>query len=209
MKLTFRLLLLSGVLATASFADITGTVYQNVPNPGNAGDVANMAANLPQATFTTAAINYNSSVTGYTPALFLNNPTFTNPQNGFNPNASFNNTEVVLNGSIFLNSGINSFVVGHDDGVVLSIAGIGTVVNNPGPTGFTNTPFNVTNPGAAGLFNFTLDYAECCGAPAVLLFQVNGSTVGGSVPEPGSVVLVGTFLVGFGFAARRKIGKSS
>jgi len=194
-------------LTTSSFAQVNGTIYQNIPDPGNAGDAANQGALLPQASFTSPAISYNSNVTGYTPALFLNNPTFMNPQNSFDANANLNNSEVVLTGSVFLNPGINSFVVGHDDGVVLTIAGIGTVVNAPGPTGFTNTPFNVSNPGAAGLFPFTLDYAECCGAPAVLLFQINGTTIGGPVPEPSSIVLIATALVGGAFAFRRRISK--
>jgi len=190
-------------VAAVSFAQINGTIWQNTPDAGNAGDPANRSSALPNATFTSTAINYNSNVTGYTPALFLNNPVFSNQHNGFNPNASFNNTEVELTGSVFLNSGNNSFVVGHDDGLTLSITGIGLVVNQPGPTGFTNTPFNVNNPGAAGLFSFTLDYAECCGAPAVLLWQINGSTVG-SVPEPSSMVLFSTVLGGAAFLLRRR-----
>jgi len=205
MRILAFVLLALLTLTSSSFAQVSGTIYQNIPNPGNAGDPLNQGAALPQATFTSGAINYNSSVTGYTPALFLNSPTFTSPLNGFNANGSLNNTEVVLTGSLFLNSGNNSFVVGHDDGVVLSIAGIGTVVNQPGPTGFTNTPFNVNNLGAAGLFNFTLDYAECCGPPAVLLFQINGNTIGGPVPEPSSLVLIATGLVGGFLALRRKI----
>jgi PEP-CTERM motif len=192
-------------LTTSSYGQVSGTVYQNIPQPGDAGNLLNQGSSLPQASFVSPAINFNSNTTGYTPALFLNSPTFTNPLNMFDPNGNLNNTEVVLTGSIFLNSGNNSFVVGHDDGVVLTIAGIGMVVNAPGPTGFTNTPFNVNNPGAAGSFNFTLDYAECCGPPAVLLFQINGGTVGGSVPEPSSLVLIATGLVGGALAFRRKI----
>jgi hypothetical protein len=205
MRILAFVLLTLLALTSSSFAQVNGTVYQNIPDPGNAGDLANQGPGLPQASFVSPAINFNSNVTGYTPALFLNNPTFTNPLNSFNPNASFDNTEVVLTGSIFLNSGNNSFVVGHDDGVVLTIAGLGTVVNAPGPTGFINTPFNVNNPGAAGSFPFTLDYAECCGPPAVLLFQINGTTIGGPVPEPSSLVMITTGLVGGALAFRRKI----
>ncbi|MGH9416869.1 MAG: hypothetical protein ACRD01_09600 [Terriglobales bacterium] len=81
-------------------------------------------------------------------------------------------------------------MVGHDDGVVLSIAGIGTVVNAPGPTGRVETPFNVPNSGTADEFNFTLDYAESCGGPADLIFAVNDQNLG-AVPEPATVALMG------------------
>jgi hypothetical protein len=104
-------------------------------------------------------------------------------------------------GTVGLVSGNNSFVVGHDDGVVLTIAG-STVVNAPGPTGFDATPFNVVNPGPTGNYSFTLDYAECCGAPGILEFSINNVVVG--TPEPATMAILGTGLAGLGFLRRRK-----
>jgi hypothetical protein len=96
-------------------------------------------------------------------------------------------------------------VVAHDDGLTLSIDGIGMVVNAPGPTGEAHTPFNVFAP-SAGDYTFTLDYAECCGAPAVLEWDINQQIVG-QAPEPGSIVMFGTGLLGVASTLRRKLRK--
>lgn len=203
------------LLATApplAHADITNAVvYTGIPNAGNAGDPANMAATLPSANFTigTLGIDFNSGPSPYTVQGFLNNPTFSSQVNGFTPSASADNIELVITGTIFLNSGANSFEVGHDDGVVLTMPGIGSgtfgnIVNQPGPTGLVTTPFTVNNTGAAGNFAFTLDYAECCGPPADLIFDVNNAPVG-ATPEPASFVLLGSGLLAAAGVVRRRL----
>jgi hypothetical protein len=214
MKLSFRALsvascmavLLAAIAPLAQADVLTATVYTNIPNAGNSGDPANSGPTLPSANFTVGplGIDFQSQVTGYTPAGFLNNPTFSNQVNGFDPNATANNIEVIISGTLFLNAGNNSFEVAHDDGVVLTVSGIGTVVNAPGPTGEVTTPFNVFNPGAAGTFNFLLNYAECCGAPADLIFEVNNAPIT-STPEPSSIALFGTGLLAAAGIARRRL----
>jgi hypothetical protein len=119
------------------------------------------------------------------------------------------NSHVTLTGTIGLLSGMNSFVVGHDDGVVLTIAGFGTVVNAPGPTSFSTSPFTVNNPGAAGNFAFTLDYNECCGGPADLEFAINNVVIGSGVPEPGTWAMMLLGFAGLGFAFRQSRRKVS
>ncbi len=185
--------LVFGLSAFALANPITGIVYQGVPDAANAGDSLNMAAGLPNAQFTVGVggINFQSPPSSYTTSAFLGNPTFINQLNGFAPNGTADNNEVVLTGQIYLDSGVNSFQIGHDDGVVLTIGGgIGNVVNQPNATSFVLTSFNINNPGAAGLFDFTLDYAECCTAPADLEFAFNNQPVG-QVPEPSSLALLG------------------
>jgi PEP-CTERM motif len=213
MEVSFRFISLVPCMAVLlaaplAHAQITGIVYQGIPDASNAGDAANMAGTLANASFTVGAggIDFLSPPAAYTTSAFLNNPTFTSPANGFNANGTVDNNEVVLTGTLFLNAGNNSFLVGHDDGVVLNIAGFGTVVNAPGPTSFSTSPFTVDNTGAAGNFNFTLDYAECCGPPADLEFQVNNSTIGGTTtPEPSSFVLFGSGLLAAVGMVRRRL----
>src|SRR6516162_6693969 len=167
--------LLAIASAIASVASVQlGRLWINNPNPGDASIVP---PGSPDAEFATGAINYDSRVNGYTISDFLNNPTFINQSAAFiangGGNASADNIFIQLSGTVGLQAGNNSFVVEHDDGVVMNIAGFGNVVNEPGPTAPDTTPFNVFNPGPAGNFDFTLNYTECCGPPAVLLLSIN------------------------------------
>lgn len=202
-----------GTLAFSTFAwaDLTGTVYEGIPNSGNAADPANQGSGLASATFTSTGINYCSgysdiscSSAAYNVSAFLNSPTFSNEVNGFSPTASLLNTEVVLTGSIFLTSGANNFEVAHDDGLTISVNTIGLVLNDGGPTGPALTPFTITAP-STGLYTFTLDYAECCGSPAVLQWVYpNGAPIG-AVPEPTNVGLVLFGALGVAVLVRRKL----
>jgi hypothetical protein len=199
-KLAICLLVVFAVgTALAGANTLNGAVYQNIIDPNDANDPANWNTAGPYATFLTTAINFDSRVTGYTPTAFLNGPVFTG-FNSFDPNADLNNTEVVITGLQFLQSGPNYFYVTHDDGVYIELPGVSFTFDQPGPTSPITEYFTVNNPGAAGLYAFTLNYAECCGAPAVLVSNL------GSVPEPGTLALVGSGALGLAGLLRRKLG---
>jgi hypothetical protein len=212
----FRATLAVATLATfamfasgPSQAQVSGTIWLGDTSDNAGACTVCNAANPLQATFTvpTSGINFqinNSDVN--TVSQFLNGATLSNPSIG---SMTMDNSHVELTGTIGLLAGMNSFVVGHDDGVVLTIVGFGTVVNAPGPTSFSTSPFTVNNPGAAGNFAFTLEYNECCGGPADLEFAINNVVIGGGVPEPSTWAMMLLGFAGLGFAFRQSRRKAS
>jgi hypothetical protein len=190
------------VAAGAAHAGVTGGSVWINDFSDNASVIPGGA---PDSTFTTSAINYESSVGGYTIGGFVNDPTGTHFSNPSVAGDNLDNTHFQFVGTVGLLAGDNTFDVIHDDGLVLTIfGGIGTVVNEPGPTAPVDTPFTVHNPGAAGNFAFQLDYNECCGPPATLIWKINDVVVHGGVPEPATwaMMLMGFF--GLGAIVRAK-----
>ena len=189
-------------LASAANAVITVSIYDNQPAAAANATIAQAAGLVANAMTTVNTINFtdapgNDSTT-FTIGAFLNNPI------GLSPAVAghiLNDTYFLFTGQTYLNAGANSFVVPHDDGLQLFIAGIGLVVDQPGPTAPVNTPFTVTAP-TAGLYDFTLSFGETAGGPSVLQFDVNGSP--GGVPEPASWALLLTGFSMVGFAMRRR-----
>jgi hypothetical protein len=112
-------------------------------------------------------------------------------------------TSTLLNftGNVTVTNG-DPFTVTHDDGLTL-IIGPNTVINLPGPhSPVTDT---VTYTGPTGTFGFQLVYGECCGGPAVLQVALPLSNT--AVPEPATMLLVGSGLIGLAGYARKKIKK--
>ena len=201
--------------ATPSQAQVTGTIWLNDTsnNAAACNNCGNTASNPLQSNFTVGAggINFQTTVNNSdntTVSQFLNGAALSNPAIA---NLVIDNSHITLHGTIGLLSGINTFQIGHDDGVVLSVTGINggaPVLSAPGPTGFVLTPFTINNPGAAGNFAFTLDYNECCSGPADLEFAFNNVPIGG-VPEPSTWAMMLLGFAGLGFAFRQSRRKVS
>ncbi len=194
-------------LSISANAQVTGHAYiysgSTNATPANFSTAAGSSVGGYTFSLGSNSINFqagDTTVPTYTGRAFVNSGggTITSSTVPFGADALMSlgsyNTIIDIKGTTTIAHGqaINTF---HDDGIQLYIGG-NLVLDAQGQTSPEHS--DTTFGGVSGTYNFDLYYDECCSAPAVLTASLPTAT-----PEPTSIVLMATMLLGVGIVYRR------
>jgi hypothetical protein len=158
-------------------------------------------------TFTLPSSNISANVaaTGVTGTQFITNgggtvSTGTAVANMAMSNGTAYSTWWHLSFALAGNVAATTVTITHDDGAVVLVNGVAEYTNTA-PQSASSHTFTFS-----GLAGQTVDilYDECCGGPATLIANI---PPGVAVPEPTSIVLFGSVMVGVVTALRRRQSK--
>jgi len=163
----------------------------NWMNPSGPGSLRNFLASDPGTT-----INTCTTATVGAVAYNCNTDVISTGTEGTQSATTYGQILEITGTETFV--GGTTYSITHDDGIVVTLDGA-VVINSGTPTASPTTNTFTTTSGTHAI---VIEYAECCGNPAILTSNL---PVNPTVPEPGSLalVLLGALLTGGGLVFRR------